>query len=209
MDEINEQPRERRAAWQAPAEQQQDNPYSQDYSRVPERLSKFVIPHAAEGSNIRDISSKNGDLRIPVSFHIDGNNFYITGLQNETNSGAIMWGTISEDLAKIKHIEFAKNLKGSGLARAMLLDLEAQFMNLGVKVAFPAFAKTETVDFFLKNGYEIMPINSLNTEQKMRLDINTEDFDQRVENEDSYKKLKEQPENDFRKILLKKQIKST
>mgnify|MGYP001615246793 FL=1 len=180
-------------------EAESETPYSVGYSLVPKQLKKFIIPHAAEGPNIHELYTKI-DFKMPVSFHIEGNDFYITGVQSENNTGAIIWGNISGDEVKIKHIEIAKNLKNKGIGRALLADLEDQLKKQGVKTAYATFGKTRTVEFFIKNGYKIVPIESLTVEERARLDVDTADFDTRVDNEDSFRELKANEGIEFKKI---------
>lgn len=181
-------------------------PYSMDYSKVPEHLRKFVIPHAAEGPTTHDLAVEGSDMKMPVSFHIEDNNFYITGVQNETGTGGIIWGNFAGDAVKIKHIELAKNFRGTGVGKALAADLENQLQSQGVEKVYSAFAKPGTIDFFLKNGYKIASLKSLTPEQKQQLDIKDGDFDPRVINEAVYNYLKTSTGNEFRKILLVKDI---
>jgi len=196
-------------AWNCPIDKkkrEEESSYSNDYNYVDEDLKKFIIPHAAEGQDIHEISSKEKDIKIPVSFHMEGYDFYITGLQKESTTGVIIWGNISGDLVKIKHIEIAKNLRATGISKALLQDLEGQLKIQGVKKIYSAFYKEGTVEFLIKNGYQIIPSESLSEEERTRLDINLEDFDDRVVNEDVFRQLKANPKNEFAKILMTKEL---
>lgn len=106
-------PEEAGHAWNCALDKErrdEESTYTQDYSSVEPEMQRFIIPHAAEGSNTHMLTVKESAFEMPVSLHIEGNDFYITGLRNEGDVGAIVWGNISEDLVKIKHIEVAKFL---------------------------------------------------------------------------------------------------
>jgi N-acetylglutamate synthase-like GNAT family acetyltransferase len=182
------------------------SPYEHDYSSVPYEMARFLVPHPAEGPNTHLLTAKEKSFKMPVSFHIEENDFFITGIEPQSGTGAIIWGHISDYEVKIKHIELAKNLRGTGVGKALVADLENQLQQYGIKTAYAAFAKPSTVEFFLKNGYIIIPSNSLTEEQKNQLDINDEDFDQRVTSEEIFRTLKATEGTEFRKILMKKEI---
>ena len=186
-----------------------ESPYTHDYSSVEPEMERFIIPHAAKGQNTHSLTIKESDFEMPVSFHVEGENFYITGLRNEGDVGAIIWGNISKDLVKIKHIELAKYLRGKGVGKALLADLEQQLAQQGVTTAYSAFANPDTVEFFLKKGYNIIPLKSLSEEQRTRLDMDTEDYDDRIMDEDSFNSLKRNEQVELKKILLHKEIKHT
>lgn len=182
------------------------NPYSNDYSSVPPEMARFIVPHAAEGPTTHKLSVTETNFEMPVSFHIEGKDFFITGMQEESNAGGIIWGVIAGDIVKIKHIELAKDFRGKGVGKALLADLEEQLKNNDVKTAYSEFYKNGTIEFFLKNGYQITSLDSLTQEQKTGLEIEDEDFDERVNSDNDFRALQSNPENKFKKILLVKKL---
>src|SRR3989344_2701794 len=165
---------------------------------------KFIYPSAAEGPGIHELQA--GDVRIPVSFTIKEGRFRLNGVQEGTNNGAIISGVFSGDQVAINHIDFAEELRRTGLSKTILSDLEKLLQDQQVKTAYASFMIPGTVDFFLKNGYEIVSFSSLENEQKRRLALDAKDFDLRVNNAADYQALKETPNNEFRKILMVKKI---
>ena len=135
-----------------------DNPYSRDYSELPSEIREFAVPHPAEGPNTHELAVEGSDLKMPVSLHFKGSNFYITGIELKTNTGAIIWGNVSDDAVKIKHIEVAKKLKRTGLSRALLLDLEDQLKREDIKNFYAAFSNPDTINFFMKMDIKLSPL---------------------------------------------------
>jgi len=164
----------------------------------------YIQPAEAEGPDKHEF--KVGDLPVPVSFHMAKNGrFKINGLA-ESGDGVIISGISAKDQAKINHIFLAEHLRGAGLAAALLAELEEDLRTQGVQTVYPAFYNTDTVEFFMKNGYEIIPFSSMSEEQKIRLVMDEKDFDQRVVSRDVFLKLKSVDPEDFKKILLAKKL---
>ena len=113
-----------------------ENIYSQDYSNVESSDREFVIPHEAEGPNIHTLRVDETGFEMPVSFHVKAASFYTTGLSKEDNTGGIISGNIRDGLVKISHIDLAKSLRGKGVGKALLVDLERQIQQQGSKPFF-------------------------------------------------------------------------
>ncbi len=182
------------------------NPYHNDYRQIPEDLRKFVIPHSAEGPSTHELVVEKANFSMPVSFHIEDSDFYFTGVQNESKTGAIIWGNISGDLAKIKHFEIAKELKNKGISKAFITDLEDQLQKQGVKTVYCAFGLLENVDFCLHNGYKLISFDAIPPEQRPELEIDQKDFDQGIDNEETFKKWQKIDIKVRKKILMVKEF---
>ena len=175
-----------------------------DETRIPD---KFINPRVAEGSDIHEL--KAGDFEMPVSLEIEDGRFFITGIQNESNKGGIVSGRISGDMVKINHLDLAKELRDSsktytGVANALLTDLEGQLGKQGAKTIYAAFFNTGTVEFFLKNGYAVIPAESLDEDTKKNLKFNLNNFDTKINNEEEFEKEKDR--EDRRQVLLRKNL---
>ena len=182
-----------------------ENPYSHDYANVPEERKKFVVPHEASGSEIVEIASKDGEVKIPVAFHTEGDDFYITGLQPSTNEGGIISGKISVDAAKVNHIDLAKNFRNLKLGQAFLNSLEQALKKRNVKNAYAVFGRQGTIDFFLRNGYTVISLSALNENQKKELVIDPKDF-QEIRNNEEYAEAIKIEGTLKRKLLMVKDL---
>ena len=169
---------------------------------------KFINPSPAGASDAHELHAKTS--KVPVSFATEAGRFRLSGIQGGTSDGVIVSGVITGDAVKINHILVSEALRHTGISGALLAELENQLKLQHVKIAYATFGKLGTVDFFLKNGYVIIPFDSLEEEIKKSLDMRAEGIETDVRNDDDYAKLglkiKEDPEYDSRQILLAKKL---
>lgn len=164
---------------------------------------RFIFPQKAEGVTAHDI--KGRDLSVKVDFVIEAGRFSLNGALEDGVSGVVVSGIINTETVNVTHISITDALRGKGLGNSLLYDLESQFKQLAIKLVYASFANPETVKFFLKNGYEIIPLNSLG-EQKEQLGLGPENYETRVGNYEDFNKLEKAGEKNFSKILLRKEI---
>lgn len=163
---------------------------------------KFITPSAAEGPDVHNLKAR--DFEMPVSFELEDGRFKITGIESRSQSGAIISGRISGGEVKINHINLDEGLRGTGMSKVLLSDLEGCLSNQGGKTVYAAFFKAGTVEFLLKNGYTIIPASSLTEDTKRHLLINIENLDPNITTREGFESAKNQ--EDRRQILLVKKI---
>ena len=170
-----------------------------DETKIPD---EFIFPQVAKGLDIHTL--KIGDFEMPVSFRKEDGRFVVTGTQTESNEGGIISGRISGELAKINHIELTEKLRGVGVGKVLLTDLEEQLGKQGAKTIYAAFFNTSTIEFFLKNGYIIIPVESLDEDTKKNLKFNINNFDTKINNKEEFEAEKDR--EDRRQVLLRKEL---
>ena len=168
------------------------------------RFNPFITAHEAEGEGVHEVSS--GNFIMPVKVFFEYEHFAISGIENSTQVGGIISGRILNNVIKIDHIDLDEKLRRSGLSVELLRDLEEKLKDRGVDNFYASFYTIGTVEFFLKNGYEIISPNNINLsdEEKKKLFMKSKDFDQRVKSEADFQDLKTVEGIKFGKILLKK-----
>ncbi len=173
---------------------------------------RLIFPSKAEGSDVHRLSVEN--INLPVSFTIlDSGHFRLNGLMEDSDKGVVVSGITSKELAKINHIKvdeelrvYAKEHGNIRIGEAVLADLEQSLKKTGVENVYAVFYNRETVSFFLRNGYDILPIQSLIGDQKTTLDIDEEGFDERITDNESFLKLKNVKDQNIKHVFLKKQL---
>ncbi len=185
---------------QEPLEERLASPY--DEQTIP---SDFIHPTVAKGPDVHVI--KSNDIEIPVSFVVnEDGRFRVDGLQEGTEEGVIISGRVAGELVKINHIEIGEQFRGLGIGTVLLADAEKNLSKVGTETIYAAFATGKTVEFFVRNGYTIIPNFFLTEEIKTKLFLNPEDFDDRVSDITIFNSLKDIEADTFRKILLKKEL---
>lgn len=173
---------------------------------------RLISPSLAEGPNTHKLDIE--EMNIPVSFTVlpDGH-FRLNGLQEGSHAGLVMSGFASGAEAKINHVivdsELRQAAKQSGnirIGEAAIADLEKNLEEQGVTTLYAIFYTPETIDFFRRNGYEIMSVDSLGDDIKLRLGIDSEGFATQIKDDETFEKLRPSNPEDYRHVLLKKII---
>ncbi|MCX6747717.1 MAG: hypothetical protein NTW98_02100 [Candidatus Nomurabacteria bacterium] len=172
--------------------------------------------HHSQAEDVDAQSLNIGEINIPVSFKVlDSGHFRMNGLMENSKDGVVVSGVVSNELAKINHInveslkDYAREHGNPRIGEALITELEQRFKNIGVKKVYVVFYGLKTVSFFLRNGYEILSPQSLTEEQKNNLDtldVNINDLDQTITNQEDFTKLMEMQESDNKHMLLTKHI---
>ncbi len=166
---------------------------------------RFIYASEAEGQNTEIIRSAN--FTIPVSYAEEDKRFRLTGLEVKEKLGVIVSGIISEDSAKINHILVDGKLRGGEVSKALLENLEAQFLKQGKTDIYAVFANPKTVEFFVKKGFEVINHLQLKPEIAEQLDINLTDLDSRVASVEDFIRVKKEDGASLRQVLMYKHLK--
>ncbi len=173
---------------------------------------RLISPSRADGPNVHLLEIVGVD--IPVSFTIlNTGHFRLNGLQKESDKGLVVSGFKFGETAKINHIEINNELKQYArehgnirIGEALLLDLERQLKNEGVKNVVVVFYKLETISFFIRNDYSIASIDSLSNDQKVNLNIDGDGFDKRIVSSKAFNQLVTNKDSARGHILLTKNL---
>jgi|GEM_PF-5003205 len=149
---------------------------------------------------------KTGDKIIKTALWVTAFDFDFYANVNLDRKQVHFSGDLAEKIGFIKHVEIDKALRGEGIGGLLLSNLEEQLAKRGIKTIYAGFFSTRTVNFFLQNGYEIVPIKSIDQETIDNWSMGVSDFDERVDSEQTFNRLKETEGNKFKKILLRKKL---
>lgn len=156
-----------------------------------------------QGQKTVEVSIETQKVSMPISFKIkEDGRFDIGGIQKESNRGMIVSGNIIGDMAVINHIFIDDELRG-GTGKLLLQKLEEQFEKEEITAVFAIFEKTATIQFFLKNGYEIISPESIVEEYNLGVDIDA--IDDRVHNQKDFEQVSEGRDR-LKKVVLRKEI---
>jgi len=155
-----------------------------------------------------ELEIKIGDKKIPMTLGIAEDGYF--GLGNHDYPGEfVIGGILNKEQARISHIIIPESLRGKGVGKTLLSELEKQLESRGVKNIFPTFSKVQTIEFFLGNGYDIIPAESLTEEEKHGLDLDRIKLDEEILDQEDFDQVKKMEKNQKRgqlskKILLRK-----
>ena len=144
-------------------------------------------------------------IKIPTTFEIKEDNsfcLYSDQYEEELNTN----GMISNGVARINHIHIPNELRGKGIGKMLLSELEKQLQNYGVHTSISTFSKTETIDFFLSQDYKIVPTDTISEEERGALYMDREPIDDWIQGEDDYNILKSRNKKGYEKKLCYQKI---
>ncbi len=140
---------------------------------------------------------------MPISFEIKPDGYI--GIGNvETQVG--IGGKLFQDKVKLSHIYVPENLRGKGIGKVLVKQIEEQLAARGINKIFAVFGQVSTIKFFVHQGYNIVSSTTLIKEEQEQLGIDEGVLEEGTLDEKTLALLKQKGKFSPKKILLLKEI---
>lgn len=171
---------------------------------------RLIFPSKAAGINIQNLKLEG--MNIPVSFTmLPEGRFRLNGMEEKFKKGLVMSGFLFDRDAKINHVmvdeelrRYAKEHGNIKIGESALSRLEESLKEKGIDTVYAVFYTSEIIEFFKRNGYDIIALDNLKESSKKNLGIDPEGFDKKIITNEDFEQLKSAKQKTNGHVLLEK-----